>query len=153
MQQNSLISASGKQKAYDPRVHREFVNVIPGMILTHEDVQVAYAVRGNMQARGTKLTEQIVIGTPGTMLDWAIKFKFFDMKKIKVYGVVRSSMKRGRYVISLVSYYNFVFAKVFVLDEADVMIDTQGHQDQSIRLHRQLASKTCQQLLFRYFSG
>jgi len=25
---------------------------------------------------------------------------------------------------------------VFVLDEADVMIDTQGHQDQSIRLQK-----------------
>ena len=73
-------------------------------------VQVAYAVRGNMQARGTKLTEQIVIGTPGTMLDWAIKFKFFDMKKIKVstgwcrghhedqgkYGVVKGTSRRSR---------------------------------------------------------
>lgn len=58
--------------------------------------------------RGTKLQEQIVIGTPGTMLDWCGKFKFFDPKKIRV----------------------------FVLDEADVMIDTQGHQDQSIRIQR-----------------
>ena len=58
--------------------------------------------------RGTKLHEQIVIGTPGTMLDWCSKFKFIDPKKIKV----------------------------FVLDEADVMIATQGHQDQSIRIQR-----------------
>lgn len=58
--------------------------------------------------RGMKLQEQIVIGTPGTMLDWCGKFKFIDPKKIKV----------------------------FVLDEADVMIDTQGHQDQSIRIQR-----------------
>lgn len=42
------------------------------------------------------------------MLDWCGKFKFFDAKKIRV----------------------------FVLDEADVMIDTQGHQDQSIRIQR-----------------
>jgi superfamily II DNA/RNA helicase len=55
-----------------------------------------------------KLQEQIVIGTPGTMLDWCIKFKFIDPKMIKV----------------------------FVLDEADVMIATQGHQDQSIRIQR-----------------
>lgn len=55
-----------------------------------------------------KLQEQIVIGTPGTMLDWCSKFKFIDPKKIKV----------------------------FVLDEADVMIATQGHQDQSIRIQR-----------------
>lgn len=55
-----------------------------------------------------KLQEQIVIGTPGTVLDWCQKLKFIDPKKIKV----------------------------FVLDEADVMIATQGHQDQSIRIQR-----------------
>lgn len=58
--------------------------------------------------RGTQLQEQVVVGTPGTMLDWCLKFKFIDPKKIKV----------------------------FVLDEADVMIATQGHQDQSIRIQR-----------------
>lgn len=58
--------------------------------------------------RGIKLQEQIVIGTPGTMLDWCTKLKFIDPKKIKV----------------------------FVLDEADVMIATQGHQDHSIRIQR-----------------
>lgn len=54
------------------------------------------------------LEEQIVIGTPGTLLDWCIKYKVIDPKKIIV----------------------------MVLDEADVMIATQGHQDQSIRIHR-----------------
>lgn len=58
--------------------------------------------------RGQKVGEQIVIGTPGTVLDWCSKLKFIDPKKIKV----------------------------FVLDEADVMIATQGHQDQSIRIQR-----------------
>lgn len=41
-------------------------------------------------------------------MDWSLKLKFFDLKKIIV----------------------------FVLDEADVMIDTQGHQDQCIRIHK-----------------
>ena len=58
--------------------------------------------------RGEKLTDHIIIGTPGTVLDWCIKFRVIDLKKVKV----------------------------FVLDEADVMIDTQGHQDQSIRIQR-----------------
>lgn len=62
--------------------------------------------------RGTRLQEQIVIGTPGTVLDWCQKLKFIDPKKIKV----------------------------FVLDEADVMIATQGHQDQSIRIQRYVIS-------------
>lgn len=59
-------------------------------------------------SRGSKITEHIIIGTPGKVLDWAQKFKFFDLSKISV----------------------------FVLDEADVMIATQGHQDQCIRIHK-----------------
>lgn len=59
-------------------------------------------------ARGSKLTDHIVIGTPGKVLDLVIKFKVIDMKKISV----------------------------FVLDEADVMIATQGHQDKCIRIHK-----------------
>jgi len=58
--------------------------------------------------KGQKLADHVVIGTPGTLLDWCMRFKMIDLKKVNV----------------------------FVLDEADVMIDTQGHQDQSIRLQR-----------------
>lgn len=59
-------------------------------------------------ARGAKLTEHIIIGTPGKVLDWGVKYRVFDLSKITV----------------------------FVLDEADVMIATQGHQDQCIRIHK-----------------
>ncbi|XP_041861099.1 ATP-dependent RNA helicase DDX19A isoform X2 [Melanotaenia boesemani] len=83
------------------------------------DVELAYAIRGNRMERGIMLKEQIVIGTPGTVLDWCTKYKHIDPKKITL----------------------------FVLDEADVMIATQGHRDQSIRIYRQL-SKNCQMLLF-----
>ncbi|KAM6925315.1 ATP-dependent RNA helicase DDX19A [Xenentodon cancila] len=83
------------------------------------DVKLAYAIRGNKMQRGIKLDEHIVIGTPGTVLDWCTKYKLIDPKKITM----------------------------FVLDEADVMIATQGHRDQSIRIHRQL-NKDCQMLLF-----
>ena len=58
--------------------------------------------------RGQPVSHHIVIGTPGTMLDWCVKYKAIDLKKIVV----------------------------FILDEADVMIDTQGQQDQSIRIQR-----------------
>ncbi|XP_071190662.1 ATP-dependent RNA helicase DDX19A-like [Salvelinus alpinus] len=74
----------------------------------YPEVKLAYAIRGNKLDRGTKIQEQIVIGTPGTVLDWCSKLKIIDPKKISV----------------------------FVLDEADVMIATQGHQDQSIRIQR-----------------
>lgn len=83
------------------------------------DIKFKYAVRGEEVASGEKLTEHIIIGTPGKILDWGVKYRFFDLKKIKV----------------------------FVLDEADVMIATQGHHDQCIRIHKQL-SKSCQMMFF-----
>ncbi|XP_019325937.1 PREDICTED: ATP-dependent RNA helicase DDX25 [Aptenodytes forsteri] len=83
------------------------------------DIKVTYAVRGNRVLQGTALEEQIVIGTPGTMLDWCFKRRVVDVKKINM----------------------------FVLDEADIMIDTQGLSYQSIRIQRALP-KGCQMLLF-----
>lgn len=83
------------------------------------EIKIKYAVRGEEISRGSKITEHIIIGTPGKVLDWGQKFKFFDLKKISV----------------------------FVLDEADVMIATQGHQDQCIRIHKLLPS-TCQMMFF-----
>ncbi|XP_053125399.1 ATP-dependent RNA helicase DDX25 isoform X2 [Hemicordylus capensis] len=82
-------------------------------------VKVAYAVRGNRIPRGTVIEEQIIIGTPGTVLDWCFKMKLLDMNKMQV----------------------------FVLDEADVMIDKQNFSDQSVRIQRALPP-TCQMLLF-----
>lgn len=67
----------------------------------------------------TKWTETVLIGTPGRMVDSTLKYRNVDMTKIKVY----------------------------VLDEADVMIDTQGHKAQSMRMRRAL-SNDCQILLF-----
>ncbi|NWR62291.1 DDX25 helicase, partial [Bucorvus abyssinicus] len=83
------------------------------------DVRVTYAVRGNRVRQGRVVEEQIVIGTPGTMLDWCFKQNAVDIKRIKL----------------------------FVLDEADIMIDTQGLSCQSIRIQRVLP-KGCQMLLF-----
>ncbi|KAM3872118.1 ATP-dependent RNA helicase DDX19A [Diretmus argenteus] len=85
----------------------------------YPEVKLAYAIRGNRVDRSIMRQEQIVIGTPGTVLDWCAKYKLIDPKKIRV----------------------------FVLDEADVMIATQGHHDQSIRIQRMLP-KDCQMLLF-----
>ena len=83
------------------------------------ELTIRYAVRGEELARGSKISDHIIIGTPGKVLDWSLKFRFFDLKQIRV----------------------------FVLDEADVMIATQGHQDQSIRIHKNL-SPQCQMMLF-----
>ncbi|XP_050308395.1 DEAD-box helicase Dbp80 [Anthonomus grandis grandis] len=83
------------------------------------EIEMRFAVRGEEVPRNTKLTEHIIIGTPGKVMDWALKLKFFDLKKISV----------------------------FVLDEADVMIAQQGHQDQCIRIHKELSPK-CQMMFF-----
>ncbi|XP_067095679.1 ATP-dependent RNA helicase DDX19A [Osmerus mordax] len=93
--------------------------VIEQMGKYYPEVKLAYAIRGNRVERGTKIQDHIVIGTPGTVLDWCSKLRFIDPKKIKI----------------------------LVLDEADVMIATQGHQDQSIRIQRMLPTD-CQMLLF-----
>ncbi|XP_043948696.1 DEAD-box helicase Dbp80 isoform X4 [Drosophila biarmipes] len=72
------------------------------------EIKLRFAVRGEEVDRNKKIEEHILIGTPGKLLDWGLKFRLFEMKKITV----------------------------FVLDEADVMIATQGHHDQCIRIHK-----------------
>ncbi|KAM3921410.1 ATP-dependent RNA helicase DDX25 [Leptodactylus fuscus] len=84
-----------------------------------DGIDVIYAIRGNRPCRGSILEAQIIVGTPGTMFDWCFKLRIVDVENIKVY----------------------------VLDEADVMIDRQGHYDHSIRLKRAMPSD-CQMLLF-----
>lgn len=84
------------------------------------DQLVQYGTKANKLERGSKVKAPVIIGTPGTILDWIVKFKFFDPKKIKI----------------------------LVFDEADVMISTQGHKDQSTRIKRSLNTNACQSLLF-----
>ena len=59
-------------------------------------------------SRGQKVTDHMLFGTPGTLLDWILRNLVSDPRKIKI----------------------------FVLDDADVMIALQGHQDQCIRIHK-----------------
>lgn len=68
--------------------------------------------------RGVKADGQIIVGTPGIILSLA-KTRQLDFSKIKVY----------------------------VLDEADNMLDAQGMGDQSLRVKR-LLPKECQLVLF-----
>ncbi|KAG9268996.1 ATP-dependent RNA helicase DDX19A isoform X1 [Astyanax mexicanus] len=93
--------------------------VVEQMGQFYPEVKLAYAIRGNKMLKGSKIQAQIVIGTPGTVLDWFNKLRLMDPKMIRV----------------------------FVLDEADIMIATSGHQDQSLRIHRMLP-KDCHMLLF-----
>ncbi|KAM9299269.1 ATP-dependent RNA helicase DDX25 [Gastrophryne carolinensis] len=84
-----------------------------------DGIEICYAVRGNRPMRGSNIEAQIVVGTPGTVMDWCFKLKLLNVNNIRV----------------------------FVLDEADVMIGVQGHSDHSLRVKRGMPA-TCQMLLF-----
>jgi len=95
--------------------------IIRGLAKYRTDIKIRCAVKGEMLVRGSKIDEHIVIGTPGKVLDWLTKLKAISLKD----------------------------CRIFVLDEADVMIATQGHQDQSVRIHKQLpVDEGCQMVLF-----
>lgn len=57
--------------------------------------------------KGKSVVEQIVVGTPGTLMD-LMKRKLLDVSEVKI----------------------------FVLDEADSMLDQQGMGDQSLRIKK-----------------
>ena len=76
------------------------------------------AIAGTQVERGTKLDAHIVIGTPGKIVDW-LKRKTITTKNIRV----------------------------FVLDEADSMIEESGHRANSLLIKKQMPKK-CQSLFF-----
>jgi ATP-dependent RNA helicase DDX19/DBP5 len=53
------------------------------------ELTIRYAVRGEELSRGSKITDHIIIGTPGKVLDWSLKFRFFDLKQIRVLSWMR----------------------------------------------------------------
>ncbi|KAJ3026782.1 UNVERIFIED_CONTAM: RNA helicase required for poly(A+) mRNA export [Siphonaria sp. JEL0065] len=81
-------------------------------------VKTAFAIKDLEVPRNTKIDAQLIVGTPGTVMDFARK-GMIDTKQVKV----------------------------FVLDEADNMLDLQGLGDQSVRI-RKLMPQSCQILLF-----
>uniref|UniRef100_A0A8C7C8G1 DEAD-box helicase 19b n=1 Tax=Oncorhynchus kisutch TaxID=8019 RepID=A0A8C7C8G1_ONCKI len=91
-----------------PQLALQTGKVIEQMGKYYSEVKLVYAIRGNKLQRGTQLQEQVVIGKPGTMLDWCLKFKFIDPPPPKK-------------------------MKVFVLDEADVMICYTGTPGPDVR--------------------
>jgi len=70
-------------------------------------VQTEYAIKDNLPRNATRITAHIVVGTPGTMTD------LMRRKVIDVSGI-----------------------KVFVLDEADNMLDQDGLGDQTLRVKK-----------------
>ncbi|KAI9803057.1 MAG: RNA helicase required for poly(A+) mRNA export [Piccolia ochrophora] len=100
---------------------RELARQIMGVVQTMgsfiETLKVQFAIP-QMLERGKQVAAQIVVGTPGTVLDM-IKRKQLDVRHIKV----------------------------FVLDEADNMLDQQGLGDQCLRVKATMP-KSAQIVLF-----
>ncbi|KAI0330254.1 DEAD-domain-containing protein [Cubamyces sp. BRFM 1775] len=72
-------------------------------------VQTEYAIRDNLPKGASNITAQIIVGTPGTMTD-LIRRKVLDVSEVKV----------------------------FVLDEADNMLDKDGLGEQTLRVKNML---------------
>jgi len=70
-------------------------------------VQTEYAIKDNLPKGASRITAHIVVGTPGTMTD-LLKKKIIDPSEVKV----------------------------FVLDEADNMLDQDGLGDQTLRVKK-----------------
>ncbi|PAA66582.1 hypothetical protein BOX15_Mlig033472g1, partial [Macrostomum lignano] len=83
------------------------------------EVKIGYATREEKYTRDSYSNHHILIATPGTAQDWVMRYRIINMAKLRV----------------------------FVLDEADVLIDQQAFRDISVRLSRHL-SPGCQILLF-----
>lgn len=76
-------------------------------------VQTEYAIKDHLPKNATKVTAQVIVGTPGTMTD-LIRRKVIDVSDVKV----------------------------FVLDEADEMLNQDGLGDQTLRVKKYVPMPT-----------
>jgi hypothetical protein len=49
-----------------------------------KNLKICYALKGIRLTKGEKARGQIIIGTPGTTMDWVIKYKSINPAYIKV---------------------------------------------------------------------
>ncbi|KAG2347830.1 DEAD-domain-containing protein [Suillus weaverae] len=82
-------------------------------------VQTEYAIKDNLPKGASRITAHVVVGTPGTMTD-LLRRKVIDTSEVKV----------------------------FVLDEADNMLDQDGLGDQTLRVKNLLPRAGVQIILF-----
>ncbi|KAH6913190.1 ATP-dependent RNA helicase DBP5 [Coprinopsis sp. MPI-PUGE-AT-0042] len=87
---------------------RELARQIMSVVITmgkYTSVQTEYAIKDNLPRDASNITAQIIVGNPGTMID-LMRRKVLDTTHVKV----------------------------FVLDEADNMLDQDGLGDQTLRV-------------------
>ncbi|KIP11077.1 hypothetical protein PHLGIDRAFT_100395 [Phlebiopsis gigantea 11061_1 CR5-6] len=87
---------------------RQIMSVVVAMG-KHTPVQTEYAIRDHLPKSVTRVTAQVIVGTPGTMTD-LIRRRVIDVSEVKI----------------------------FVLDEADDMLNQDGLGEQTLRVKNQL---------------
>ncbi|CCL99314.1 uncharacterized protein FIBRA_01330 [Fibroporia radiculosa] len=97
---------------------RQIMSVVVAMG-KYTPVQTEYAIKDNLPRGAAPITAHIVVGTPGTMTD-LIRRKVLDVSEVKV----------------------------FVLDEADNMLDQDGLGEQTLRVKNMLPRNSVQIILF-----
>lgn len=95
-----------------------FSKTVTPMAANMKGLKVQLALAGEHVERGKTVDAHMVIGTPGKVVDW-LKRKIIKTNKIKV----------------------------FVLDEADHMVEEGGHRANSLLIRKQMPKK-CQSLFF-----
>ena len=86
--------------------------------------------------------EQIVMGTSGTVLDWIMKKKVSLSLSLSLslsFSLLCTFLPSPTTKVLLLLFNQVIDPQritMFVLDEADVMIDQQGQQDQTIRIQK-----------------
>ncbi|KAI0033536.1 DEAD-domain-containing protein [Vararia minispora EC-137] len=97
---------------------RQIMTVVASMGKFTE-VQTEYAIKDYLPRDAKHISAQVIVGTPGTMTD-LVRRRVIDVSNVKV----------------------------FVLDEADQMLDTDGLGDQTLRVKNMLPKRGVQIVLF-----
>ncbi|EAU85307.1 ATP-dependent RNA helicase DBP5 [Coprinopsis cinerea okayama7 len=106
---------------------RELARQIMSVVITmgkYTSVQTEYAIKDNLPRDASNITAQIIVGNPGTMID-LMRRKVLDTTHVKV----------------------------FVLDEADNMLDQDGLGDQTLRVKNLLPKNPTQPIQIILFSA
>jgi ATP-dependent RNA helicase DDX19/DBP5 len=103
---------------------RQIMSVITSMG-KYTNVQTEYAIKDNLPRDASNITAQIIVGTPGTMA---------DLMRRKVRVILTDSAHSTHAHIDKVLDVSHV--RVFVLDEADNMLDQDGLGEQTLRVKK-----------------
>lgn len=99
----------------------------------YTNVDTEYAIKDNLPKEATNITAQIIVGTPGTMVD-------LIRRKVRIF-IIFVPLEHDPYGGDQV--LDVTHVKVFVLDEADNMLDQDGLGEQTLRVKKYVCTPLC----------